>query len=314
MNELEEYLMSMTGEPVTERPVNGHGHPRSAISGPLPALRDVGAPSSPWPPRREPAPEEPSRHRRERPSRHPSWRAPDAGTVIRWASWLAVLAVSAIAAVISYSHIYALAFATHEHGTDARLLPLSVDGLILASSLTLLDAARRDVKAPVMAYLMLVLGVGATIAANVEYGMPWGWKSSVVAAWPAVAFIGSVEVALRMTRSRRRVAGERGRWLSWPRRAARVKPDSAVAPPPAVATPPSPAIVKPHAASPSRKPATRPAKSRQGTPSTDEKIAAAIAGGKVTATDSIPVIAKAAGVSPKSVERWRGRHRAGSQG
>lgn len=51
---------------------------------------------------------------------------------------LAVLAVAVIAAIVSYSHIDALAL-SHGYSTDtARLLPLSVDGLILASSLVLL--------------------------------------------------------------------------------------------------------------------------------------------------------------------------------
>ena len=330
MDELEDYLMSMTGE----RAVNGH-HPRSAISGPLPVLVPSRGPSSPWladgplpPPGglRGEAPV-PSRRRLQ----WPSWARPDGDTVIRLASWLAVLAVSGIAAVISYTHIYALALATHEFGTDARLLPLSVDGLILASSLTLLHAARRDLAAPVMAYLMLALGVGATVAANVEFGLPWGWKASCVAAWPAVAFIGSVEVALRMTRSRGRQPGDRLHWRPW-RRVKAVTPEAVTPvmtePPQAVTAPlaaPSPgplgALVKAAPApsrkapvtvvTPSRKKAPPSSRAAPTGPSAGERIDAAVKRTPSLATSANQALAEAAGVSVTSVERWRKRQRDG---
>jgi uncharacterized protein DUF2637 len=45
----------------------------------------------------------------------------------------------------------------------ARLLPLPVDGLILAASLALLQEARNDRSAPALARWMLWLGVGSTL-------------------------------------------------------------------------------------------------------------------------------------------------------
>ena len=51
--------------------------------------------------------------------------------------------VAAIAAWISYHHIVAVALAAGESPTSARLLPFSVDGMILAASLTLVDISRR---------------------------------------------------------------------------------------------------------------------------------------------------------------------------
>jgi len=83
--------------------------------------------------------------------------------VIRFATAAAVCAVAAFAAVISYSHIYGLGRAHGQDGTAARLLPLSVDGLILAASLVLLHEARNDRDAPGLARLMLWLGIAATI-------------------------------------------------------------------------------------------------------------------------------------------------------
>ena len=43
----------------------------------------------------------------------------------------------------------------------------------------------------------------ATVAANIFYGLPFGWLSAVVSAWPAVAFVGSVEMAVRFVRDAR---------------------------------------------------------------------------------------------------------------
>ena len=75
--------------------------------------------------------------------------------VIRFATAAVVCAVAAFAAVVSYSHIYGLGRMHGQDGTAARLLPLSVDGLILAASLVLLHEARNDRDAPGLARLML---------------------------------------------------------------------------------------------------------------------------------------------------------------
>lgn len=71
-----------------------------------------------------------------------------ADRVIRWSTALAVLGVAA-AAVASYEHAYDLVQAHGEAGWTARLVPLTVDGLINASSMVMLDSARR--KTPVRA-------------------------------------------------------------------------------------------------------------------------------------------------------------------
>jgi hypothetical protein len=52
---------------------------------------------------------------------------------IRFATAAVVCAVAGFATVVSYSHIYGLGRAHGQDGTAARLLPLSVDGLILAA-------------------------------------------------------------------------------------------------------------------------------------------------------------------------------------
>ena len=63
--------------------------------------------------------------------------------VIRWSTASAVLGVAAVAAVASYEHAYDLVRMHGETGWTARMVPLTVDGLIYASSMVMLDSARR---------------------------------------------------------------------------------------------------------------------------------------------------------------------------
>ena len=63
------------------------------------------------------------------------------GRLIRITTALAVAAVAAVAAVISYRHAYELVTSHGETGLTARLLPFTVDGLILAASMLILDGA-----------------------------------------------------------------------------------------------------------------------------------------------------------------------------
>jgi hypothetical protein len=123
--------------------------------------------------------------------------------VIRFATAVVVCAVAAFAAVVSYSHIYGLGRAHGQNGTAARLLPLSVDGLILAASLVLLHEARNGRDAPGLARFMLWLGIAATIGANIAYGAGYGLLGALISAWPAVAFIGAVEIATQLVRRSR---------------------------------------------------------------------------------------------------------------
>ena len=119
---------------------------------------------------------------------------------IRVATGAVVVAVAAFAAIVSYSHIYDLAHAHGQSGAAGRLLPLSVDGLIVAASLVMLHEARNARQPPVLARVMLGLGVAATIAANVAYGASYGGTGAVISAWPAVAFIGSAELLMVIIR------------------------------------------------------------------------------------------------------------------
>ena len=123
-----------------------------------------------------------------------------ADRVIRYSTALAVLGVAVVAAAASYQHAYDLVRAHDESGWTARLVPLTVDGLIYASSMVMLDSVRRKTPVPALARWLLGLGIAATLAANVAHGLGHGLIGASVAAWPAVALIGSYELLMMVIR------------------------------------------------------------------------------------------------------------------
>jgi len=124
-----------------------------------------------------------------------------ADRVIRWSTALAVLGVAAVAAVASYEHAYDLVRAHGEAGWTARMVPLTVDGLIYTSSMVMLDSVRRATPVPALARWLLGLGIAATLAANVAHGLGHGLAGAAVAAWSAVALVGSYDLLMVVIRS-----------------------------------------------------------------------------------------------------------------
>ena len=113
----------------------------------------------------------------------------------------AVLAVAGIAAYVSYWHAYAVVRAHGETGITARLEPATIDGLVYASSMVVLYAARHRVPVPSLARWLLVLGIAATLTANMAQGWSHGPVGAVVAAWPAVSLVGSYELLVWLIRT-----------------------------------------------------------------------------------------------------------------
>jgi len=122
---------------------------------------------------------------------------------IRVLTTIAVLAVAGIAAVISFTHIDHLAITHGQTVLSAALLPLSIDGTVAASSLVMLRAARLVLPTPKLARAMLGLSVLATLACNVLYGAGFGIVGALLSGWPAIAFIGTAELAIGMIRRSR---------------------------------------------------------------------------------------------------------------
>ncbi|MFG1619534.1 DUF2637 domain-containing protein [Nonomuraea wenchangensis] len=120
--------------------------------------------------------------------------------MIRWSTTAVVVLLAAVAAVVSYRHAFEVITAHGESGWVAYLVPLTIDGLIFAASMVLLDAARRGTARPKLAYFTLALGILATLAANVMHGWEHGVIGSIVAAWPAVALVLSYELLMGLIR------------------------------------------------------------------------------------------------------------------
>jgi hypothetical protein len=79
--------------------------------------------------------------------------------------------------------------------------------------MVLLDTARRKVPVPALARWLLGLGIAATLAANVAHGLGHGLIGAAIAAWPAVALVGSYELLMMIIRDAQVSAheGERDR-------------------------------------------------------------------------------------------------------
>jgi hypothetical protein len=122
---------------------------------------------------------------------------------IRGSSLLVVVLVAVGAAVVSYRHAYELVHGHGESGAAAVIGPATVDGMIYASGMVLLQAARYNIRAPRLAYWGLWLGIVATVGANVAHGVGHGWIGALVSAWPAVALITSYEILMKLIRTGR---------------------------------------------------------------------------------------------------------------
>jgi len=120
--------------------------------------------------------------------------------LIRITTALAVATVAAVAAVISYRHAYELVSTHGETGLTACLVPFTVDGLILAASMLILDANRRGYRVPPLARWCLGAGILATIGANLAHGLGHGPIGALVSAWPALALAGSFELLMTLIR------------------------------------------------------------------------------------------------------------------
>ena len=123
--------------------------------------------------------------------------------LIRITTALAVTAVAVVAAVISYQHAYELVRSHGESGMTARLLPFTVDGLIWAASMVVLDASRRRQPVPRLAVWSLGARIVATVGANLAHGVGHGPVGALVSSWPALALVGSFELLMMLIRTGR---------------------------------------------------------------------------------------------------------------
>jgi len=126
--------------------------------------------------------------------------------LVRWCTVAAVVAVAGVAAYISYWHAVDVVAHHGETGVRGHLYPIGIDGLIVAASMVVLDAARHREDAPKLAWTLLLAGIGVTLAANVTFGVAFGLVGALWGAWPALAFVGCYEMLMALVRASARRA------------------------------------------------------------------------------------------------------------
>ncbi len=124
----------------------------------------------------------------------------------RFGRVMTALAVGAFAAYASYDHMRALALMVGQPASIARLLPFSVDGLIVFATFSM------DGRNSFWPRLSFWLGVTATISANV-LSARHDLLSQIVASWAPISLLCVIETWSRRNKTepwrfRRRVAAE----------------------------------------------------------------------------------------------------------
>jgi hypothetical protein len=108
---------------------------------------------------------------------------------LRAGMWLLAVGVATVAAIVSFSHIYDLGRQLGGTGVAIRLMPFSVDMLIVAGELMLLHEADERGRRFTLGWVLVWSGILATLAANMAYGAQHGIVGAVYWGWPAYSFI-----------------------------------------------------------------------------------------------------------------------------
>jgi hypothetical protein len=122
----------------------------------------------------------------------------------RWIQWTTIGCVALLALIagtVSYLHMHMLVELHGQPGWVAALTPLSVDGMIVAASTTLLADSRSGRRGGMLPWALLAAGSVASLAANVAVAEP-SLVGRVIAAWPSFALTASYELLTRQVRRR----------------------------------------------------------------------------------------------------------------
>lgn len=110
-----------------------------------------------------------------------------------------VALVAITAAVISFSHVRTVAIRAGETELTSWLLPISIDGAVVAAVSVLLADSRAGRQPAMLTWLLLALGLSASLAANVASAEPTA-TARAVAAWPPLALALGIEVLAGLAR------------------------------------------------------------------------------------------------------------------
>jgi hypothetical protein len=126
----------------------------------------------------------------------------------RKATWTATTGVAVVAftaAVISFSHVRQLATEAGETALASWLLPISIDGAIMAAVAVILADSRAGRRPAGLTWLLLALGLSGSLAANIASAEPTV-VARAVAAWPPVGLALGIEVLASLARRRDQAA------------------------------------------------------------------------------------------------------------
>lgn len=137
-----------------------------------------------------------------------------------------VTMLALIAGTVSYLHMHALVELHGQPGWVAALTPLSVDGMIVAASTSLLADSRLGCRGGMLPWALLTVGSVASLAVNVAVAEPTV-VGRVIAAWPSFALIGAYEMLMGQVR---RSAPTRSETLAQPSACAVATADAVSAP------------------------------------------------------------------------------------
>lgn len=125
---------------------------------------------------------------------------PPDSPALRYITTGAVIVVGLVAAIVSYSHMVNLGLSPHVgEGWRSWLIPISIDGLIVAASMVLVTRRRAGLPTSRLAWGALSVGVVASIGANMAdaSGSP---ISILYAGWAPVALAAGFELLLLQRR------------------------------------------------------------------------------------------------------------------
>src|SRR5262249_10750678 len=118
---------------------------------------------------------------------------------IRWTTTGCVALLAVIAGTVSYLHMHALVASHGQPGWVAALTPLSVDGMIVAASTTLLADSKSGNRGGILPWCLLAVGSVASLAANVAVAEPT-LIGRIIAVWRSSALTASEELRTRQVR------------------------------------------------------------------------------------------------------------------
>jgi hypothetical protein len=115
-----------------------------------------------------------------------------AGRWIRWTTTGCVGLLALIAGAVSYLHTHLLVESHRQPGRPAALTSLSVDGMIVSASTTLLTDSLAGKRGGVLPWALLAVGSVASLPADVAVAEPTAAGRVI---WPSLALISGLRAA-----------------------------------------------------------------------------------------------------------------------